>query len=261
MRTVRYTEAPARREELLRRLTAQGYVSSSQLAQELDVSEMTIRRDLRQLHLEGQARRVVGGASLPASLGHGLPFEERNQAESAQKQAIARTCASLLVDDATIVLDAGTTVAPLAGLIEPGVLVITHSVPVITGCTARDDLELVALGGVYQSDTRSFTGPTTRANLENLAADVAVLSATALDATGVLCANSLDAEIKRSMAAIATRRILLVDHSKLGARAPIRFGTLSLIDVVITDWLATGEQLAAITADGTQVIVAGESAS
>ena len=65
MDAVRYTDAPARREELLRRLSVEGYVSSSRVAEELGVSEMTIRRDLRQLEADGLARRVVGGASLP----------------------------------------------------------------------------------------------------------------------------------------------------------------------------------------------------
>ena len=57
---VRYTDAPARRDELLRRLATEGYLSSSRVAEELGVSEMTIRRDLRQLAAEGLARRVVG---------------------------------------------------------------------------------------------------------------------------------------------------------------------------------------------------------
>jgi DeoR family fructose operon transcriptional repressor len=251
---VRYTEAPARRQELIRRLEADGYVSSSRLATEFGVSEMTIRRDLRQLHLAGRASRVVGGASLPE--GRGVPFELRNRADAAEKRAIASACAALLTDAATIALDAGTTVAPLAALVPAGAIIVSHSVPVIDACAARDDVGLIGVGGLYQPDTRSFAGPAARSALEQLSVDVAVLSATAVNASGVLCANTLDAEIKRAMAGIAARTVLLADHTKLGARATIRVGALSLVDTLVTDALAPLAVIEELRAAGVEVVVA-----
>ncbi|WP_210508501.1 DeoR/GlpR family DNA-binding transcription regulator [Naasia sp. SYSU D00057] len=231
---MRYTEAPARRAELLRRLGSEGYVSSAALAEEFGVSEMTIRRDLRQLHLEGHARRVTGGASLPTGGVRGATFEERDLSAAAEKAAIAAACAEHLAGAGTVALDAGTTVAGVAALLEPGTTVVSHSLPVLATCAEREDLSLIALGGTYQASTRSFTGQATREGLERVAVDVAVLSATAVDSTGLLCANDLDAEIKRALSAGARRRVLLVDSTKIGARAPIRFGSLSSIDLVIT---------------------------
>ncbi len=250
---MRYTEAPARRAELLHRLTAEGYVASARLAAELGVSEMTIRRDLGQLHLEGLARRVTGGATLPHD---GETFAVRDRAGAAEKRAIAAACAGLLGTAATVALDAGTTVAPLADLIAPGTTVVTHSVPVITACTARDDLDLVAVGGSYQPDTRAFAGPATRAGFDSLLVDVAVLSATGVDASGLLCVNPLDAETKRAMATIAERVVVLVDHTKLGRRAPIRIGSLDLVDVLVTDSGASKEQLERLRDAGLEVVVA-----
>jgi DeoR family fructose operon transcriptional repressor len=250
---VRYTEAPARRAELLHRLATDGYVASARVAAELGVSEMTIRRDLGQLDGEGLARRVTGGATRPSD---GETFAERNRAGTAEKRAIAAACATLLESAATVALDAGTTVAPLADLIPAGTSVVTHSVPVINACTARDDLDLVAVGGIYQPDTRAFAGPATRAGFENLLVDVAVLSATAVDPSGFLCTNPLDAETKRAMAAIAERVIVVVDHSKLGRRAPIRVGRLDLVDVLVTDAGASDAQLELLRSAGVQVVVA-----
>jgi DeoR/GlpR family transcriptional regulator of sugar metabolism len=252
---VRYTQAPARRDELLRRLLADGYISSAQASSELGVSEMTIRRDLRRLDLQGRAQRVLGGARLLGG-GESVPFDERDKAGSAAKHEIAAACARLLAGSATIALDAGTTVAPLAGLLAAGVTIVSHSAPVIQACTARGDVDLIALGGLYRSDTRSFVGPMASSNLQSISADVAVLSATAVQRGGLLCANALDAEMKRGMAGIAEHSILLVDSSKLGARAPIRFGTLAMIDTVITDHSATEEQLELLSRGGTEVIVA-----
>lgn len=257
MDAVRYTDAPARREELLRRLSAEGYVSSSRVADELNVSEMTIRRDLRQLEAEGLARRVVGGASLP-NLGHGRPFDERAVTGSGEKRSIAEACLDLLDGAVTVALDAGTTVASLAGMLAAGSTIITHSVPVIQAAIARDDVELVAVGGVYQSETRSFAGASARRTIADYSIDVAVLSATAVDTRGILCANALDAELKQELARAAHTTVLLVDHSKLGARAPIRVGGLDLVDVILTDAGADPDDLRALREAGATVVVAGE---
>lgn len=231
---MRYTEAPARREELLRRLAADGYVSSASVAEEFGVSEMTIRRDLRQLHLDGHARRVAGGASLPSGVSRGAPFEERDRHASLEKSAIAGLCAELLRGAGTIAFDAGTTAAAAAALLEGGLTVVSHSVPVMAACAERDDIELIGLGGHYERTTRSFSGTSVRDGLDRVSVDVAVLSATAVDESGLLCVNELDADTKRAMAAAARRTILLVDSTKVGARAPIRFGTLDAIDLVVT---------------------------
>jgi DeoR/GlpR family transcriptional regulator of sugar metabolism len=257
---VRYADAPARRSELLRRLAADGYVSSARLAEELGVSEMTIRRDLKQLDDERLVRRVAGGASLPR-LGHGLPFEERESERGAEKRALAAACAPLLEGAATVLLDAGTTIAPLAATVPAGTTVVSHSAPVLTTCLARDDVDLVALGGEYQRDTRSFAGSAARQALAGVSADVAVLSATAVDRTGLLCANALDAEMKRLMASVAVRRILLVDASKLGARAPIRFGTLDTVDAIVTGEGADAAVLDAARAAGVEVVLVPRAAA
>jgi DeoR/GlpR family transcriptional regulator of sugar metabolism len=153
-------------------------------------------------------------------------------------------------------LDAGTTVAALAGLLPGGRTVVTHSVPVIDTCIARDDVELIALGGAYHAPTRSFTGPVTRASLDDLAVDVAVLSATAVGPGGVYCANAFDADTKRAMARIAGRVVLLLDHGKLGARAPMRFLDLAAVDVVVIDAGAGPDQLSLLRAAGPQVVQA-----
>lgn len=254
---MRYTEAPTRRLELLRRLEQDGYVASAAAADEFGVSEMTIRRDLRQLDLEGLARRVVGGASRAQS---GEPFEDRDASASLAKQAIAERAAEVVVrlagPDAVVALDAGTTVAPIVAHLPAGTTVVTHSAPVIAAVIERGDLPLVALGGEYQARTRAFGGSTTRSALDTLVVDVAVLSATAVTPSGVLCAVDVDAEVKRAMAASAASTVLLADHAKFAARAPIRVGPLDVVDVLVTDDGAPRDRVAALTAAGVEVVIA-----
>ncbi|MFD0823233.1 DeoR/GlpR family DNA-binding transcription regulator, partial [Micromonospora zhanjiangensis] len=252
---MRYTQAPERRRELLRRVEDAGYVSSTEAAVALAVSEMTIRRDLRQLAAQGLVNRVAGGASLPTPTA-GAPFEQRRGAAMTEKEAVARAAVPLVTSDAVVALDAGTTVAALAALLPGGLTVVTHSVPVIQTCVGRADLELIALGGAYHGPTRSFTGPITRTSLGDLAVDVAVLSATAAGPAGVYSANASDADTKRAMARIARRVVLLLDHGKLDARAPMRFMDLAAVDVVVIDGGVAGEQLAMLRAHCRQVVVA-----
>lgn len=221
---------------------------------------MTIRRDLRQLAAAGHARRVIGGASLPVAAGGGEPFEKRTAAGAGEKRAIAVTAAALLPAVGSVALDAGTTVASMAPLLPAGLTVLTHSLPVITACAARADLDLIGLGGGYQCATRSFGGPATRADLAEFSVDVAVLSATAVRRTGGYCGNALDAETKQGMARIAARVLLLVDSTKIGASAPIRFAALDAVDVLVTDAGADGDQLAMLREHVGEVVIAGEAA-
>lgn len=251
---MRYTEAPQRRAELLRRVGRSGYISSAGAAEELGVSEMTIRRDLRELAAQGLVNRVAGGASV--LLPPGAPFDQRREAAPVEKQAVARAAVPLLPSTGVIALDAGTTLTALAGLLPGGPTVVTHSVPVINACAARDDLELIALGGSYHAKTRSFTGPLTRAALQQLAVDVAVLSAAAAGPAGVYSADVWDADTKQVMVEVADRVVLLLDSGKLAGRAPIRFLDLDLVDTVVVDAGASAEQVAMLRTACRQVVVA-----
>lgn len=252
---MRYTDAPARRESLLARLSATGYVSSADVATELDVSEMTIRRDLRRLADEGLARRVPGGASLPGGAATGEPFEVRSGEAAEAKRRIAQAAAALLDDATSVGLDAGTTVAAIVDFLPDGVSVVTHSMPVIAACTATGDREVMALGGFYEPATRSFTGPSTWRAAGELAIDVAVLSCTAIDERGPWSANPVDAEIKRALVGAARRVIVLADRHKVGSRSRARFAAPDDVDVLVTD--AAGDELAALRAAYAEVTRVG----
>ncbi|UFU08162.1 DeoR/GlpR family DNA-binding transcription regulator [Ruania halotolerans] len=231
---MRYTDAPTRRDELLRRLRENGYLSSREVAAEIGVSEMTIRRDLTRMDAEGLAHRVPGGATAPGATGLET-FDRRERRGQAPKQAIARAAVAALDGAETVALDGGTTVAAVAPLLPAGTRVISHSMPVLSACEHRTDLEVIGLGGVYHPLTRSFGGPAARAAAEELAADVALISAVAVAADGLYCTASWDAEMKQVFTLRAERTMVLVDHTKAGARAPLRFLQWDQVDTLVTD--------------------------
>jgi DeoR family fructose operon transcriptional repressor len=233
---MRYGAAAGRRLELQRLVQHQGYVSSRQAAEQLQVSDMTIRRDLDQLAGQGLVLRVVGGARRPT----GPPFAERAASGADAKEQIARACGrlfaeGLLTAGMVVALDAGTTVERLAALLPGGVTVVTHSVPVMAACADREDLSLIGLGGSYHPATRSLGGPETRAQLANLHIDLAVVSASALQARGLFCHDAIEADTKRSMLTVAARRLLVADSAKFTSRAPIRIAGWESVDALVTD--------------------------
>ena len=238
---MRYTDAPERRAELLRLAAVDGYVASAEAARRLGVSEMTVRRDLQLLEDAGAVRRVAGGATLVTS----APFERRDAVETARKRTIAEAAAEEIASATTVALDAGTTVAAVVPFLGERT-VVTHSLPVIEALTRRSSPGLVAAGGHYQPDTRSFAGPLAEETLRNVRCDLAVLSATALDSDGLWGTNVLDAAIKRVLAQQSTRVILLADSTKLARTAPVRIAGLDVVDLVITDGGADPVALAAL---------------
>ncbi|WP_194420910.1 DeoR/GlpR family DNA-binding transcription regulator [Microbacterium abyssi] len=250
---MRYTDAPQRRAHLARRISADGYLSSAAAAQELGVSEMTVRRDLRMLEEEGAVRRVAGGAAIA---GDGVPFERRHSAGAAQKRAIAVLAASEAESADTIALDAGTTIAALVPLVASSTIV-THSLPVIEALTRTGSAELIAAGGHYQPDTRSFAGPLTEDALRSVRCDVAFLSATAAGAHGLWGTNALDAAIKRVLAQQSSRVVLLADAAKLSRTAPVRIAGLDIVDVLVTDSSTDAADLAPFADAGIEIRIAG----
>jgi len=229
---VRYTEASARRETLLRRVIDEGYIASAALAAELGVSEMTIRRDIAKLDDDGLVHRVLGGAR---AVEHAVPgFHERSRQHSPAKLAVARSAAALL-SPGTIGIDAGTTAALIVPLLPTGSCVVTHSAPVIADVEARDDLELIAVGGLYHRSSRSFIGPGALSTITDLALDDVVISVAGIDDGHLLVADALEAPVKRLLMASARRVIVVADSTKIGHRAAIRLAPVERAHDLVTD--------------------------
>ncbi|MCM3658260.1 DeoR/GlpR family DNA-binding transcription regulator [Agromyces mediolanus] len=248
---MRYTRAEERRAEVERILAEEGYASSTEVAERLGVSTMTIRRDLQQLEESGRAQRVAGGATIAI---RGLPFERRSGAEAAQKRRLAAMAAAEIGDAAMVALDAGTTVAGIAPLLEDATIV-THSLPVITAVAGRVGT-LVALGGLFQPDTRAFAGPMAEQAALEVHCDIAVLSATGVTGDALWGTNALDASLKRVLASIADRVLVVADGTKLGARAPLRICETELVDLLLTDDRADPAVCDALRARGIDVRIA-----
>ena len=128
-------------------------VKPAELADELDVSVETIRRDLVALEEEGLVRRVYGGATRAAARAFEPTFEKRRMLHRERKIAIARLAASLIEPGDTLILDVGTSVAQLAGELPHAHrgIVLTNSLLVANALADRDGIEVITSGGRVRS--------------------------------------------------------------------------------------------------------------
>lgn len=209
----------ARQRALLATLQAEGYCSAGELSRRLAVSEMTIRRDVKDLAERALVRPVYGGVTLPADvLLAGTAFSERSGRAVAAKQAIAAAAARLVPPASTVVLDSGTTMLQLARALprDEGITVVTASLPVMNELARREDVRLVGLGGTFHPETQAFAGPETLAAAATPRATLLFLAASAIREGRIYCGSYADAEIKRAFLAMAARVVVVADSAKFG---------------------------------------------
>lgn len=227
--------ANLRHERLLDLVEASGPVDVATLARALDVSDATIRRDLSALERTGQLRRLRGGAA-PA-LEREAPFERVATQNPLEKRAIAEHAASLVPDDAVVILDIGTTTSLLARLLRGRrITVITSSLAVYD--ELRDDpvVDLMILGGLVRANYHSMVGFLTEQAIAQVQADLLFLGTSGVRRDGsVFDTTAVEVPVKKAMLQVADRVVLLADHTKLPGGGYARICGPDQYDVLVTD--------------------------
>jgi DeoR/GlpR family transcriptional regulator of sugar metabolism len=250
-----------RQAEILRRLSEHGFVSTTELAGSLGVSDMTIRRDTRELARQGALRLVHGGAALPHGRLHTAGFAQRAQEESEAKGRIARACQSLIPPGATIVVDAGTTAYEVAHLLPPGFAgtIITHSAPVIQHALQLTSARTVCLGGELLLDSQAFIGALTVSALHGLRAQTAFIGVAAVRPDGLYIDRSLELPTKMALVDSAERIVVTATGGKMNASATVRLMALDRVDALVTDAPVPADIAASLSASGVELVVADAS--
>lgn len=230
-------DAADRRAEIMHRLKAAGFLSVTYLTGVLGVSDMTVRRDLKRLSRDGELRVVHGGASLPHGALRTADFGSRVVLELAAKQRIGRHAARLIRPGTTIAIDAGTTPYELAVALPTDFAgcVITHSVPVLQHMLAVPSARMIGLGGELLAESQALVGALTVEALAGLHAEIVFLGAAAVNSRGVFASADLERPTKQALINSADRVVLLADHTKFDASAPVRLAGLDQIDCLVTD--------------------------
>jgi DeoR/GlpR family transcriptional regulator of sugar metabolism len=244
---LRYEAAAERRARILSVLRSAGFVSITDLARQLAVSHMTIRRDLHTLEGAGDLRLVHGGASLDPDAIRGAVFPD--EAHTKSQERVARGAVGLVGPTDTIAIDAGATAYALARALPEDFdgCVITHSMPVIQFLAERrGPTRLVALGGELLADRRAFVGPTTEAAVAELRARTFFLAPYAVDSRGMYARSSAEASVQRSLIDIADDVVLVATPEAFTRSAPVRVAPLDRLTGLVADQCLPPEVSAAL---------------
>jgi DeoR/GlpR family transcriptional regulator of sugar metabolism len=252
--------AVLRRQRIMDELQLTGSALISSLAEQLSVSEMTIRRDLAGLENHGFLERVHGGAVL-AQRGVEEPgFDRKVLREQPEKAAIAELAATMVKPGSAIGLSAGTTTYMLARQLAQvgGVTVLTNSMKVWNELQRGEDGQshVILTGGDYRTPSDALVGPTADATIRSMYVDVLFLGVHGMDpVAGFTTPNISEAETNRTFIGHARRLVVLADHTKWRTIGLHILGPLSVADTIITDdsIAAEGRQLLASQVDDLRV--------
>ncbi len=223
-----------RRESLASHLAEHGSLSVTELAKKLEVSEMTLRRDIDALVTAGVATRVHGGAVPTQS----LRFASRLARHQREKRAAALKLADRLPTRGTIYLDGSTTVYHLTGLLagRTGLVVVSNNIDTFRAVQGLAGITAILVGGELNADTDNFIGPFARRQIESLAFTMAFFASFQLDAElGPSEPSAEDAEIKHLVAARSETVLLALNHHKLGGATGTVWAAPAKRSVLATD--------------------------
>jgi DeoR/GlpR family transcriptional regulator of sugar metabolism len=244
-----------RKEMLLDALRRDGHIVAKTVAEQWNLSEDTIRRDLRELAAEGKLQRVHGGA-LPASPAV-ADFAARQQVASSGKVLIGAAAARMVQRGQTVVIDGGTTAQQVARhlAVDLAATVITHSPTIALELVGHRDVEVIIIGGRLFKHSVVTSGAMASEAIERVRADIFFMGVTGVHPTaGLTTGDAEEAATKRSLAGRCAETYVLASAEKIGAASPFTVVGLADITGVITDPQAPRSTLAALRKRAVHVI-------
>lgn len=248
-----------RKQLILDYVNKHGRASVQELSNFLQVSESTIRRDLKELEEAKLLNRTHGGAISLQAVNFEPTYWEKEDRFKSEKEAIAREAVKLIENGDTILLDSGTTTFHLVQQLKTfnHLTVVTNSLLFAQELQGNPGIEVLVTGGSLRRETLALVGPITERALEQVRVDKVFIATNGLDLEkGLTTPNLLEAAVKSKMIAAATQVILLADHSKIGRISFARFAGLADIDHCIMDAAAPVEVVMALKKKGIQVHLA-----
>jgi DeoR/GlpR family transcriptional regulator of sugar metabolism len=246
--------AAQRKELLLARLHADGRLVAKDLAAELDTSEDTIRRDLRELAVAGLCRRVYGGAIPVAPAA--ASYAHRQEIATGSKQRVADACLQLVQPGSTLILDGGTTALAVARALphDDGLTVITHS-PTVAVALVDHPAEVLLLGGRLFKHSVVTSGAATAEAAALISADLFLLGVTGVRPdTGLTTGDADEAAMKRTLSRRAAQTWVMASEEKIGAASPFSVLRLDEVAGIVSDADPQDPVLAELERGGVEVL-------
>jgi DeoR/GlpR family transcriptional regulator of sugar metabolism len=247
-----------RRQRVLDLVSERGFVALTDLAQAIDVSESTLRRDLDYWHKQGLLRRTHCGAMFVGDAATLPALEERSASQLDEKKLIARAAAARIQDGDTILLDGGTTTLEVARLLVGRSLqIVTNSLPIASLFASSRETDLVILGGYVYPKTGVALGPLTVRMMDDIHVHQLIMSCGGITSKGLFNSNLLLVETERQMMRCADEVVVVADHTKIGRQALAYLCNLTDIDTLIVDSQLSEAQRDLLRQNDVRLFVAG----
>lgn len=254
---------PERHEEIVRHVLRRGTASVVALAALLNVSEITIRRDLDELDRLGRLRRIRGGAQRSLPRDHEPPVVHRRSVQAAEKQAIGLAAVDLVRDGDVIGIESGSTSLELARAIAAhsweSLDVVTNSFLVVGELARVSGVRLIFVGGSVNHDEMGTFGSMAEDALKRINIDKLFMTCRGIDPdAGITNDTKAEATFAAERSLVRASRLVLVlaDHTKIGRVFPLQSVPIDMVHTVVTDGLAPPELVQALRSKDVQVIMA-----
>ena len=226
-----------RQAEILNLLHVHRSRQISDLAQHFDVSEETVRRDVRQLEADGHAHRVRGGVKLKETVFE-PPYMVRRNQNAPQKRAIALRAAPLVEDGMTVLIDSGSTAYWLSRSLSKrrNLTIVTNALEVAREMAGKNNCRVFFGGGEINHDYQSCFGQETETFMAGFTPEIAFFSISAVDSRrGLLDFHYPEATLKARLAPLASKVVVLADSSKFERQGVVKALDFDQVDTFITD--------------------------
>ncbi|MEM7216658.1 MAG: DeoR/GlpR family DNA-binding transcription regulator [Pseudomonadota bacterium] len=250
--------------EILDIARSKGHVNVELLSSEFAVTPQTIRKDLNDLCNFGELNRVHGGAVFPSNTVN-VAYKARREIGADSKRRIGETVASMIPDNASVILNIGTTTEQVALALRnhKGLMVITNNLNVAQILSEAPDVELFVAGGLVRKSDGGIIGAAATDLIRQFKVDYAIIGTSAIDEEGsLLDFDYREVRVTHAIIEQARTTILVADSSKFERRAPVEISRLTELDVFVTDE-APPEQIVSkckdaeveiVVADGTHLM-------
>ncbi|GAB3706422.1 DeoR family transcriptional regulator [Spirosoma flavus] len=247
-----------RHQLILQQLKESGRVNIQELSDLMDVSGVTIRKDLKLLEDKSLLFRTRGGGSLTNPYAFEKPIDEKELINAEEKQKIAKAALTLVNQQDSIIIGSGTTVFELARCLYPqkALTVITPAVKVAHELSSRANVEVLQLGGLIRPNSHSVVGTLAEQMLDNLSCGLLFIGVDGIDFDfGLSISNLTETSINRKMLETAQNVAVMADFSKFGRRGIGKIGDLDHVQYVITDANTSPEIVRNLEDRGIKVII------
>ena len=227
----------SRHKVILQELDQTGVVSVKNLKELLNVTDMTIRRDLIDLEKQGLLIRVHGGAhkKVKDSLNE-ASHSEKTMLNIEEKKLIAKKCADLIAEGDTVFIGSGTTTDFIGDYLEgKNISIVTNSLPIFEKLKDYPNFDLILIGGSYRVKTQTFVGQFANKLLREIKVSKAFIGVNGIDGHNVTTANEEEGNGNAIILNNAIEKYIVADNSKFDSYSFYSFYRLDNIDAIVTD--------------------------